>query len=120
MAIDIILDVNIPKKVKKLNGGRRVLHIGDIDTYMEDDEILVLASKLGSLIVTHDRDLALRASKKNKALFIKESLAANDIVSCLEKNHRLLKTASIFCENGIKCKNCVPGFTSSGGRGPRG
>jgi uncharacterized protein with PIN domain len=118
--IDIILDVNIPKKVKKLNGGRRVLHIGDIDTYMDDEEILALASKLGSLIVTHDRDLALRALKKNKTLFIKEALKADEIVNCLEKNHSLLKTASIFCENWIKCKNCVPGFTSPGGRGPRG
>jgi uncharacterized protein with PIN domain len=117
MTIDIILDVNIPKKVKKLNGGRRVLHIGDVDTYMEDDDILAIAGRLESLIVTHDRDLALRASKKNKALFIRESLLADEIVSCLEKNEKLLKTASIFCENGIKCKNCVPGFTSSGGRG---
>lgn len=118
--IDIILDVNIPKKVKKLNGGRRVLHIGDIDTYMDDEEILALARKLGSLIVTHDRELALRALKKSKALFIKESLTADDIVHCLEKNTGLLKTASIFCENGIKCKNCVPGFTGPGGRGSGG
>lgn len=117
MTIDIILDANIPKKVKKLNGGRRVLHIGDVDTYMEDDDILAIADRLESLIVTHDRELALRASKKNKALFIRESLLADEIVNCLEKNEKLLKTASIFCENGIKCKNCVPGFTSSGGRG---
>lgn len=117
MTIDIILDVNIPKKVKKLNGGRRVLHIGDVDTYMADDDILAIAGRLESLIVTHDRELALRASKKHKALFIRESILADEIVSCLEKNKKLLRTASIFCENGIKCKNCVPDFTSSGGRG---
>lgn len=107
MPIDIILDANIPKKVKGLNSNRRVLHIGDIDTQMGDDDILTLTKRLTRcLLVTHDRDLALKASKKRKALFIRKSLSATDIVQCLEKNNRLLKTASIFCENGIKCKNC--------------
>jgi len=106
MPIDIILDANIPKKVKRMNGGRRVLHIGDVDTYMKDEDILNIASKLGCLLVTHDRNLALKASKNNKTLFIKEPLSAEDIILCLEKNRNLLKTASIFCENGIKCKNC--------------
>ncbi len=106
MPVDMILDVNIPKKVKKLNGGTRILHIGDIDTEMKDDEILHIINRLNCLLVTHDRDLALRASKKYKALFIKENLPADDIVMCLEKNKKLLRTASIFCENGIKCKNC--------------
>lgn len=107
LPIDVILDANIPKKVKGLNGGRRVLHIGDIDTHMGDDDILELTRRLNQcLLITHDRDLALRASKKRKALFIRKSLSAEDIVQCLEKNSSLLRTASIFCENGVKCKNC--------------
>jgi uncharacterized protein with PIN domain len=106
MLVDVILDVNIPKKVKKLNSGYRTLHIGDIDTQMNDEEILHLVSKLGCLVVTHDRELAIRASKKGRVLFIKNSLPAGDIINCLEKNRKLLRTASIFCENGIKCKNC--------------
>lgn len=89
-----------------MNGGKRVLHIGDIDTEMNDEEILHLASKLGGLVVTHDRELAMRASKKSKVLFIKDCLPAESIIYCMEKNKNLLKTASIFCENGIKCKNC--------------
>ena len=105
--IDIILDVNIPKKVKaKLNGGRRIIHIGDIDTAMKDEEIIKLAKKLDSLIVTHDRELALEASKKQRVLYIKKPISADDIVYCLEKNAHLLKTASIFCENKISCKKC--------------
>ncbi len=107
MSIDIILDANIPKKVKDLNGGRRVLHIGDINTHMEDDEILQLTRRLDHcLLVTHDRDLALKASKRRTALFIRKSLGAEEIIQCLEKNNSLLKTASIFCENGVKCRNC--------------
>ncbi len=107
MPIDIILDANIPKKVKGLNGNRRVLHIGDVDTAMEDDDILQLTRRLTQcLLVTHDRNLALRASKKRKALFIKKSLSPEEIIECLEKNNGLLRTASIFCENGVKCKNC--------------
>lgn len=107
MPIDIILDVNIPKKVKELNGSRRVLHIGDIDTHMDDGEILQLTRRLHKcLLVTHDRDLAINVSKKGKTLFIKKSLSAEDIIHCLEKNNKLLKTASLFCENGVKCKNC--------------
>ncbi|MEE8403466.1 MAG: hypothetical protein V3R93_06905 [Candidatus Hydrothermarchaeaceae archaeon] len=106
MLVDMILDANIPKRVKRLNGGTRILHIGDIDTGMKDEEILHLVNRLSCLFVTHDRGLALRASGKYKALFIKENLPADDIVTCLEKNKKLLRTASIFCENGIKCKNC--------------
>ncbi|MEE8401906.1 MAG: DUF5615 family PIN-like protein [Candidatus Hydrothermarchaeaceae archaeon] len=106
MVVDIILDANIPKKVKRLNGGTRTLHIGDIDTEMNDEEVLQIVNKLNCLFVTHDRNLALRTSKKYKALFIKENLSAGEIVTCLEKNKGLLRTASIFCENGIKCKNC--------------
>jgi uncharacterized protein with PIN domain len=102
----MILDANIPKKVKRLNGGTKILHVGDIDTEMNDEEVLHILNKLGCLIVTHDRALALRASRKYKALFIKENLPANEIVNCLEKNKDLLRTASIFCENGVKCKNC--------------
>lgn len=107
MPIDIILDANIPKKVKNLNDNRRVLHIGDVDTHMEDEDILHLAGRLDQcLLVTHDRELAFRASKKRKTLFIRESVSADDIIYCIEKNKKLLKTASIFCENGVKCKNC--------------
>lgn len=107
MPIDVVLDANIPRKVKGLNGGRRVLHIGDVDTNMGDDEILQLTRYLKNcLLVTHDRDLALRASKKRKALFIRKGLTADDIIQCIEKNSSLLRTASIFCENGVKCKNC--------------
>ncbi len=107
MPIDIILDANIPKRVKGLNNNRRVLHIGDVDTHMDDDDILQLTRRLNRcLLVTHDRDLALKTSKKRKALFIRKSLTPEEIIHCLEKNNRLLKTASIFCENGIKCKNC--------------
>ena len=106
MTVDLMLDANIPKKVKRLNGGIRTLHVGDIDTEMNDEEILAIINRLGCLFITHDRDLALRASKKYKALFIKENLPADEIVNCLEKNKDLLRTASIFCENGIKCKNC--------------
>jgi uncharacterized protein with PIN domain len=106
MTVDMILDANIPKKVKRLNGGTRTLHVGDIDTEMNDEEILHIINRLGCLFVTHDRVLAVRASKKIKALFIKENLPADDIVTCLEKNKSLLRTASIFCENGVKCKNC--------------
>jgi len=106
MLVDVILDVNIPKKVKRLNEGARVLHVGDIDTEMDDEEILHIINRLGCLFVTHDRDLAVRASRKYKALFIKEHLPADEIVTCLEKNKKLLRAASIFCENGIKCKNC--------------
>jgi len=106
MVIDVILDVNIPKKVKNLNHGSRTLHIGDIDTSMGDDDILHLLSKLNCLMVTHDRELAVRASRKYRALFIRDSVPAGDIIMCLEKNRHLLKTASIFCENGVKCKNC--------------
>ncbi|MDI6654682.1 MAG: hypothetical protein QME59_02195 [Candidatus Hydrothermarchaeota archaeon] len=105
MLVDMLLDVNIPKKVKKMNSGRRVLHIGDIDTCMDDEDILHIAGKFGCLIVTHDRSLALRAAKKYRALFIKEPIAAEDIIFCLEKNKELLKTASIFCD-GNKCQNC--------------
>ncbi len=106
MPIDIILDANIPKKAKNMNNGRRVLHIGDVDTSMEDDEILHLASKFDCLVVTHDRELAYKASKKTKSLFIRENVPACDIIDCITKNENLLKTASIFCENGRKCKNC--------------
>ncbi|MEE9611648.1 MAG: hypothetical protein V3W19_10365 [Desulfatiglandales bacterium] len=107
MPIDIILDANIPKKVKGLNGNRRVLHIGDVDTEMQDEDILQLTRRLSRcLLVTHDRELALKTSKKRKALFIRKSLAPEEIVECIEKNSRLLKTASLFCENGVKCKNC--------------
>ncbi len=106
MPVDMILDVNIPKKVKRLNEGTRVLHVGDIDTEMDDEEILRIVNRLDCLFVTHDRALAARSSRKYKTLFIKESLPADEIVACLEKNKKLLRTASIFCENGIKCKNC--------------
>ncbi len=106
MTVDLMLDANIPKKVKKMNGGTRTLHVGDIDTEMNDEEILTILNRLGCLFLTHDRDLAHRASKKYKALFIKENLPADEIVNCLEKNKDLLRTASIFCENGVKCKNC--------------
>jgi len=104
--VDVVLDVNIPKKVKKLNNGYRTLHIGDIDTQMKDEEILHLTRKLGCIIVTHDRELAIKTSKKGRVLFIKENLPAEDIIRCLEKNGSLLRTASIFCENETKCKNC--------------
>ncbi len=106
MPIDVILDANIPKKVKNLNNGRRVLHIGDVDTAMKDDEILHLASKFECLVVTHDRELAHRGSKKGKILFIRDNVPATDIIGCINKNENLLKTASIFCENCRKCKNC--------------
>lgn len=104
--IEVILDVNIPKKVKRMTSNKKVLHIGDIDTTMGDDEILHLISKFDCLIVTRDRELAYIASKKHRSLFIKEPLAADEIVGCMEKNKNLLKTASIFCENGRKCTNC--------------
>jgi uncharacterized protein with PIN domain len=104
--IEVILDVNIPKKVKKISNGQKVLHVGDIDTTMADGEILHLLSKFNCLLVTHDRKLAYLASKKHRSLFIKNSLKADEIVHCLEKNKNLLKTASIFCENGRLCKNC--------------
>ncbi len=106
MLVDMLLDVNIPKKVKKMNSGRRVLHIGDIDTCMDDGDILHIMSKFGCLLVTHDRNLALRAAKKYRTLFIKKPIAAEHIIFCLEKNKELLKTASIFCGNGIECQNC--------------
>ena len=73
MPIDIILDVNIPKKVKRLNHGRKILHIGDIDTEMADEDILYLTHRLNCLLVTHDRELALRAAKKHKVLFIRDT-----------------------------------------------
>lgn len=107
MVIDVVLDVNIPKKVKRLNSGRRVLHIGDVDTTMDDDEILHLMSKFNCLMVTHDRELAMRAAKKHRTLFIRDSVPADDILLCLEKNRELLRTASVFCENSVKCKNCM-------------
>lgn len=106
MPIEIILDANIPKKVKKMNGGSRVLHIGDIDTQMEDGDIIDIAKRLGCLLVTHDRKLAVRASERFKALFIKDSLSAEEIVTCIEKNMETLKKASIFCENCVGCNNC--------------
>ncbi len=106
MTVDMILDANIPKKVKRLNGGTRTLHVGDIDTEMKDEEVIAIINSLGCLFVTHDRALAQRVSKKYKALFIKEDLPADEIVTCLEKNKGLLKTASILCENDIECKNC--------------
>ncbi len=107
MPIDVILDANIPKRVKDLGNGKRILHIGDVDSQMEDEDILHLTSRLNqSLLVTHDRDLALRASKKRKTLFIRKNLCAEDIAYCIKKNGNLLRTASIFCENGLKCKNC--------------
>ncbi len=104
--IEIILDVNIPKKVKRITNGQKVLHVGDIDTTMADSDILHLLSKFNSLLVTRDRELAYHASKKNRSLFIREPLNADEIVGCIEKNKSLLQTASIFCENGRKCKNC--------------
>ncbi|GBE18186.1 MAG TPA: hypothetical protein ENH13_00305 [Euryarchaeota archaeon] len=104
--IEIILDANIPKKVKRLSKAQRVLHVGDIDTEMDDSEILHLMSKFNSLLVTRDRELAYNASKKHRSLFIRDPLTADEIVMCIEKNKNLLKTASIFCENGRLCKNC--------------
>jgi uncharacterized protein with PIN domain len=104
--IEIILDVNIPKKVKRIAQNQKVLHIGDIDTTMQDCEILHLLSKFDSILVTRDRELAYLASKKHRSLFIKHPIKADEIAQCLEKNKTLLKTASIFCENGRKCKNC--------------
>lgn len=106
MPIDILLDANIPKRVKRLNNGWRVLHIGDVDTDMKDDDILHLLSRLRCMFVTHDRNLALKVSKRYKTLFIKENVGGEDIASCLMKNKGLLKTASIFCESERKCKNC--------------
>ncbi|NOZ76722.1 MAG: hypothetical protein GXO65_03410 [Euryarchaeota archaeon] len=73
---------------------------------MDDEEILHLLSKFKCLVVTHDRELAVRASKKYRSLFIRDPLPPDDIIQCLEKNEQLLKTASIFCENDIKCQNC--------------
>lgn len=113
MVIDVVLDANIPKKVKRLNSGRRVLHIGDVDTTMGDEEILHLISKFTCLVVTHDRELAMRAAKRHRTLFIRDAIPADDILLCLEKNRELLRTASIFCENGIKCKNCTSGNGSA-------
>jgi len=104
--IEIILDVNIPKKVKKMSQSQKILHIGDINTEMDDNDILHILSKFNCLLVTRDRELAFIASKKHKSLFIKESLNADEIVQCIDKNKKLLKTASIFCENGRKCGNC--------------
>lgn len=107
MPIDIILDVNIPKKVKRLNHGRKILHIGDIDTEMSDEDILHLTNRLDCLLVTHDRELALTAAKKHKVLFIRDSLDGDEISACLNKNLELLKTASVLCENERRCKNCT-------------
>lgn len=104
--IEVILDVNIPKKVKRISQNQKVLHIGDIDTTMKDNEILHLLSKFNCLLVTRDRELAYLASKRHRCLFIKQPLRADEVAHCLEKNSSLLKTASIFCENGRKCKNC--------------
>ncbi len=104
--IEIVLDVNIPKKVKRMTQADRVLHIGDINTAMEDCDILHILSKFNCLLVTRDRELAFLASKKTRSLFIKEPLGAEEIAQCIEKNKNLLKTASIFCENGRKCHNC--------------
>jgi uncharacterized protein with PIN domain len=104
--IEIILDVNIPKKVKRIASSKKVLHVGDIDTTMADADILHLLSKFNSLLVTRDRELAYLASKKHRSLFIREPLNADDIAGCIEKNKSLLQTASIFCENGRICKNC--------------
>jgi uncharacterized protein with PIN domain len=104
--IEIILDANIPKKVKRMTLNQKVLHIGDIDTTMADTDILHLLSKFNCLLVTRDRELAYLASKANRSLFIKQPIKADEIAQCLEKNKNLLKTASIFCENGRKCKNC--------------
>lgn len=104
--IEIILDANIPKKVKRLSKTQKILHVGDIDTEMDDSEILHLMSKFNSLLVTRDRELAYNASKKHRSLFIRDSLKADEIAMCIEKNKNLLKTASIFCENGRLCKNC--------------
>ncbi len=104
--IEIILDVNIPKKVKRISPNQRILHIGDIDTSMADCDILHILSKFNCLLVTRDRELAYHASKKHRSLFIKQPLKADEIALCLEKNKDLLKTASIFCENGRECRNC--------------
>ena len=104
--IDIILDVNIPKKVKRITQHQKVLHIGDINTSMDDADILHILSKFNCLLVTRDRELAYLASKRHRSLFIKQPLNADEIALCIEKNKSLLKTASIFCENGRKCKNC--------------
>jgi uncharacterized protein with PIN domain len=104
--IDIILDANIPKKVKRLFKSQKILHVGDIDTEMDDSDILHLLSKFNSLLVTRDRELAYNASKKHRSLFIRDPLKADEIAMCIEKNKSLLKTASIFCENGRLCKNC--------------
>lgn len=104
--IEIILDVNIPKKVKRITPTQNILHVGDIDTTMADCDILHLLSKFNCLLVTRDRELAFQASKRCRSLFIKEPLTADDISECIVKNKNLLKTASIFCENGRKCKNC--------------
>lgn len=104
--IEIILDVNIPKKVKRITNYKKVLHVGDIDTTMPDSDILHLLSKFNSLLVTRDRELAFLASKKHRSLFIREPLESDEIARCIEKNKNLLQTASIFCENGRKCRNC--------------
>jgi uncharacterized protein with PIN domain len=104
--IEIILDANIPKKVKKITQSKNVLHIGDINTSMDDSQVLHILGKFNCVLVTHDRSLAYFASKKSRSLFIKNPLKADEIAECLEKNKNLLKTASIFCENGKKCKNC--------------
>lgn len=106
IVIDVLLDVNIPKRVKKLNHGTRVLHIGDVDTHMSDEEILHLLAKLRCIIVTHDRELAMRAAKRHHVLFIKNSLPAENIVRCLEKHRSLLRRASIFCDGGEDCDSC--------------
>jgi len=105
--LDILLDAHIPKKVKRVNHGTRILHVGDIDTAMKDEEILHLMSKFNSLIITHDRELAIRASKKYRVLYLKHNLSAEEIVACLEKNYHLLNHASLFCP-GENCEDCHP------------
>lgn len=105
MVLDIVLDAHIPKKVKRFNHDSRVLHIGDIDTTMKDEEILHLMSKFNTLIITHDRKLAMRASKRHRVLYIKKNLPAERIVGCLSKNSHILKHASIFC-SGERCDKC--------------
>ncbi|WP_457555431.1 DUF5615 family PIN-like protein [Candidatus Pyrohabitans sp.] len=106
IVIDILLDANVPKRVKKLNHGTRVLHIGDVDTHMSDEEILHLLARLRCIIVTHDRELAVRAAKKHHVLFIKNPVPAEKIVRCLEKHRSLLRRASIFCDGGDECDTC--------------
>ncbi len=73
---------------------------------MSDDEILHLLAKLHCIIVTHDRELAMRAAKKHHVLFIKNPVSAESIVRCLEKHGSLLRRASIFCEGRESCDSC--------------